>query len=257
MTSTDLVTPRIRLVTRGDDAGSCESANVAVRQAARHGVLRNVSVMAPGPAFEAAVPLLKSLPETVCLGLHVTLNAEWETVKWAPLLPRDQVPSLVDPQGDFWPTPGETQKHGARVDEMLAEIEAQFAHVRRAGLTVSYIDEHMGVSGPWPDLRTGIAQIARREGMVDAHGLPGLPDAGGAGGMDSFLKSVEAAPPGVYVHVTHPGWDADDMRRFDGTGQVARWRDADRRLLTNPDLPVALAARGVEVIRYTDLRPAQ
>lgn len=247
------ITPHIRLVMRGDDAGSCESANVAIRQAARHGVLRNVSVMAPGPAFDAAVPLLKSLPGTVCLGLHVTLNAEWDTVKWAPLLPRDRVPSLVDEHGDFWPTPAETQAHGAQVDEMLAEIAMQLAHIRRAGLTIGYIDEHMGVSGPWPELRAGIAEIARREGVIDAHGLPGLPDAGGTGGMDSFLKSLEAATPGVYVHVTHPGWDADDMRRFDGIGQVALWRDADRRLLTDADLPAALAARNVEVIRYTDL----
>ena len=251
------ITPHIRLVTRGDDAGSCESANVAIRQAARHGVLRNVSVMVPGPAFDAAVPLLLSLPKTVCLGLHVTLNSEWETVKWGPLLPRDRVPSLVDERGHFWPTPNETKAHEARVDEMLAEIAMQLAHVRRAGLTVGYIDEHMGVSLPWPELRAGLAEIARREGLVDAHGLPGLPDADGAGGMDSLLKSLEAAPPGVYVHVTHPGWDADDMRQFDGIGQVAKWRDADRRLLTDPDLPAALAARGVEVIRYTDLRLVQ
>ena len=43
------------------------------------------------------------------------------------------------------------------------------------------------------------------------------------------------------------------MRQFDGIGQVAQWRDADRLLLTDPDLPAALAARSVEVIRYTDL----
>ena len=250
-------TPRIRLVTRGDDAGSCESANVAIRQAARHGVLRNVSVMVPGPAFEAAVPLLKSLPETIRLGLHVTLNAEWETVKWPPVLPRDRVASLVDERGYFWPTPAETQEHGARVEEMLAEIEAQLARMREAGLTVGYMDEHMGVSWPWPELRAGIAGIARREGLVDAHGLPVLPDAGGSGGMDSFLKSLEAAQPGAYVHVTHPGWDAEDMRRFDGIGQVAKWRDADRRLLTDPGLPAALAVLDVQVIRYTDLRVAQ
>ena len=245
--------PRIRLVTRGDDAGSCVSANVAIRQAARHGILRNVSVMAPGPAFDAAVPLLKSLPVNVCLGLHVTLNAEWETVKWSPVLPRDRVPSLVDGQGYFWPTPEETRKHGARVDEMLAEIEAQLARMREAGLTVGYIDEHMGVSGPWPELRAGIAEIARREGLVDAHELPGLPDAGGLGGIESFLKALTEAPSGAYVHVTHPGWDADDMRQFDGIGQVAQWRDADRLLLTDPDLPAALATRSVELIRYTDL----
>ena len=253
MPTSDPIPPRVRLITRGDDAGSCESANVAIWQAARHGVLRNVSVMAPGPAFEAAVPLLQSLPATVCLGLHVTLNAEWKTVKWSPLLPRDRVPSLVDENGFFWPTPAEAQEHGARVDEMLTEIEAQLARMRGAGLTVSYIDEHMGVSWPWPELRAGIAELGQREGLVDAHGLPGLPDAGGSGGMASFLKSLIEAPPGVYVHVTHPGRDSDDMRRFDGTGQVAQSRDADRRLLTDPNLPAAFRALGVQAIRYTDL----
>ena len=253
MPSADCSSPRIRLVTRGDDAGSCDSANLAICQAARHGVLRNISVMAPGPAFDAAVPLLRSLPATVCLGLHVTLNAEWEAVKWQPILPREQVPLLVDAQGHFWPTPAEAHERGARVDEMLAEIEAQLARVRGAGLTVGYVDEHMAVSWPWPELRAGIAALAHREGLVDAYGLPSLPDAGGAGGMDSLLRAVADAPPGVYVHVTHPGWDRGDMRRFDGTGQVARWRDADRRLLTDPSLPEALAVRGVQVIRYTDL----
>ncbi len=253
MTSATPSPPRIRLVTRGDDAGSCDSANVAIRQAARHGILRNVSVMAPGPAFEAAVPLLKSLPDTVCLGLHVTLNAEWETVKWKPVLPRDQVPSLVDENSDFCPTPEISQQMGARLDEMLAEMAAQFAKARQAGLTLSYIDEHMGVSWPWPELRAGIADLAAWEGLRDVHGIPHLPNIETPGDTDAFLAALDQAAPGVYVYVTHPGWDADDMRRFDGTGEVARWPDADRRLLTDPTLPDALAARNVQVIRYTDL----
>lgn len=250
MTSAVPSSPSIRLVTRGDDAGSCDSANIAIRQAARHGILRNVSVMVPGPAFEAAVPLLKSLPDTVCLGLHVTLNAEWKTVKWKPVLPRDQVSSLVDENGNFWPTPEITHQKGAQVDEMLAEAAAQLAKARQAGLTLSYIDEHMGVSWPWPELRTGIADFAAREGLRDVHSVPHLPNIETPG---DILSALDQAAPGTYVYVTHPGWDADDMRRFDGTGQVALWRDADRRLLTDPALPAALAARNVQVIRYTDI----
>ena len=242
---------RIRLITRGDDAGSCDSANEAIVEAARHGILRNVSIMAPGPAFDAAVPLLRGLPESVCLGLHVTLNAEWDDVKWRPVLPAAQVPSLVDADGFFWPTPDESQRRGARVDEMLAEITAQLARLWEAGLTVAYVDEHMGVSWPWPELRAGIADLARREGLVDAHGIPSLPDAG------TLLDAVANVPGGTYVHVTHPGFDRKDMRRFgtDGMepGIVAKWRDADRRRLTEADLGEALADLGVEVIRYVDL----
>lgn len=136
------------------------------------------------------------------------------------------------------------------MDEMLAEIAAQIAKARQAGLTLSYIDEHMGVSWPWPELRAGIAALAAREGLRDVYAIPHLPN---AGTPDNFFQALDQAAPGVYVYVTHPGWDADDMRRFDGTGEVARWRDADRRLLTDPTLPAALAARDVQVVRYIDL----
>ena len=242
---------RLRLITRGDDAGSCDSANEAIVECVRHGILRNVSIMAPGTAFDAAVPLLRDLPESVCLGLHVTLNAEWDRVKWGPVLPVIQVPSLVDADGFFWPTPDEAQRRGAQVGEMLAEIEAQLTRLREAGLTVRYVDEHMGVSWPWPKLRAGIADLARREGLMDAHGIPSLPDA------KTFLKAIEDAPGGTHVYVTHPGFDRDDMRQF-GTegmeaGVVARERDADRRLLTDPSVRKALAAQGAEIIRYVDL----
>ena len=87
--------PRIRLITRGDDAGSCEAANRAILEACERGVLRNVSVMVPGPAFEAAARLLADRPE-ICLGLHATLNAEWEEVRWGPVLPPDQETSEVE-----------------------------------------------------------------------------------------------------------------------------------------------------------------
>ena len=252
-----LMANTLKLITRGDDAGSCDSANEAIAEAAHHGILRNVSVMAPGLAFESAVHLLKSLPESVCLGLHVTLNSEWDQVKWGPVLPIAQVPSLVDADGFFWRTPNEAQQRGARVDEMLAEIEAQLARVRQAGLTVAYVDEHMGVSWPWPELRQGIADLARREGLVDAHRVPSLPNAGEPGDVEALLGAVADAPADSYVYVTHPGFDRDDMRRLgmSGTepGQVARERDADRRLLTDARVQSALEERGVEIIRYTDV----
>lgn len=248
------MTSTVRLITRGDDAGSCPSASEAIAQAAHHGILRNVSVMAPGPAFEAAVPLLRGLPESVCLGLHVTLNSEWERVKWGPVLPISQVPSLVDADGFFWRTPDEAHQRGAQVDEMVAEIEAQLARVRQAGLTVGYVDEHVGVSWPWPGLRDGIADLARREGLVDAHHFTGLPDAGQPGDVEAFLKAVANAASGTYVYVTHPGFDRDDMRRLGMKGMepgvVARERDGDRRLLTDARVREALAERSVKIIRY-------
>ena len=46
--------PRIRLITRGDDCGSNHTANVAIRAAFEHGILKNTSIMVPCAAVEEA-----------------------------------------------------------------------------------------------------------------------------------------------------------------------------------------------------------
>lgn len=75
----------IRFITRADDAGSSRSANRAIAQVVDGGFVRNVSLMACGPAIEDAAQLLAHRKD-VCFGMHTTLNAEWDKVKWRPLL---------------------------------------------------------------------------------------------------------------------------------------------------------------------------
>lgn len=247
----------IRLVTRGDDAGSCASANRAIREACRDGVLRNASIMVPGPAFDEVPQALAGL-DGICLGLHVVLNAEWDGPKWGPVLPAAQVPSLVDEHGHFTRTPNELNAQGANVDEMVAEVQAQLDRASAAGLQLSYLDEHMGV-GWVGGLRQRLAELARREGLADAHGLRHLPMLSPFDGdpVERLIASLRAAPSGNYVYVTHPGCDAEDMRRFShaglAPGQIARERDADRRLWLDPRLRQYGRDHDVEFVRYTDV----
>ena len=250
-------TPQLRLVTRGDDAGSCGSANRAILEACEQGILRNVSIMVPGPAFEEAAKLFAHRPD-ICLGLHVTLNAEWDGPKWGPVLPLKEVPSLVDENGYFFPTPKILYERGFEVEEVVAEVQAQLNKARAYGLNISYLDEHMGLS--WlPGLRKEFANLAKREGLVDAHPLRHLPMKKDAGGnsADRLIASLQAATPGDYIFVTHPGYDADDMRLFQignqEPGSVARERDADRLLLLDPRVREACQYLDVEVVLYTDV----
>ena len=237
----------VRLIVRGDDAGSCDSADEAIAECCRAGVLRNVSVMVPGPTFAAAAHLLSDIPD-ICLGLHVTLNAEWDTVKWGPVLPPAQVPSLVDERGHFLPTPLHLHERRASTDEMMAEVEAQLAKARAFGLPVAYLDEHMGV-GWLPGLDERLAALCAREGLVYAAPIPGLPNAGdGDDLVDRWANDIRRAAPGAYVLVTHPGHDTPDMQAFGGT--VAQERDAERRALLSPRLRDALESPGVEPTRY-------
>ena len=247
----------IRLITRGDDAGSSSSANRALAETASAGFLRNISVMAPGPALEDAARRLAHLPG-VCIGLHVTLNSEWETPRWGPVLPREQVPSLGDGDGFFWRTPAKALAQGAKVSDMLAEASAQLLRLRETGFFVSYLDEHMGVSWSWPDLRAGLAALAASAGLLDAHAVPFLPDSAvpGADPIDGLIARLRTAPGGEYVWVTHPAYDDAEMRAIRGggfaLGEVARQRDSDRRRLRDPRLAAACREMGITAARYME-----
>lgn len=245
----------IRLVTRGDDAGSCQSANRAILESINAGVLRNVSVMVPGLAFDEAAQMFRGRDD-LCLGLHITLNAEWDTVKWKPVSPINKVPSLLDENGYFLETPSLFHERGFSENQAMLEIRAQLQKARDAGLNIQYVDEHMGVS--WVgNLRERIADLCLAENLLDAHSIPALPIEQNDDCLTSWIESLRVAPSGDYVLVTHPGCDADDIHIFTREnlqpGEVARERDAERRAFLNPDLPQLLQKISVQVVRYSDV----
>jgi len=253
---------RIRLVTRGDDAGSCRDANTAIRDAFEKGILRNAGVMAPGPAFEEAARMLKDL-KGLCVGLHATLTDEWNESRWGPVLGAAKVPSLVMADGTFFKDTGAVWKHTPANDEVLAEVAAQLARARAAGLHIRYIDVHMGFDW-FPGLRPRLHDFARAERLVFGQGfLPALPKVDGqsADPVERFIAQLEAAQAGkTYLVVTHPAYDTDQMRAMTygdrKPGEIAHERDRDRRLSMDERILEYCRTHGVEPIRYADLTEA-
>lgn len=244
--------PSIRLVVRADDAGSFISANEAIEQSVEAGLVRNVSVMVPGPAFDDAVRRFAGRND-LCLGLHITLNAELNHPKWGPVLPLETVRSLVDGNGYFRATPLMTQEIGFLLDEAVREIEAQLAAAREAGLKISYVDEHMAVSRI--GLRPYIAELCRREGLIDVHGLARLPL---GTSLDSARNQLVAASPGNYVWVTHPNQTTAETLRLRSPGHpkegnLALIRNAERQLLTEPHLHDLFDTHGVQPVCYSEI----
>ena len=156
--------PRMRIVTRGDDSGSCHSANLAIADAFKQGVLRNTSIMTPAPAFKEAARMYRDL-EGLCVGLHATLTDEWNTHRWGPILGAEAVPSLVKPDGTFFKTTQPLWQNKPDYDEILAEIKAQLDLARSQGLDIGYMDTHMAFS--WFDgLEVHLSAFAKSEGLV-------------------------------------------------------------------------------------------
>ncbi len=127
------------VVVHVDDIGLCRAANdgalLALAGAATCG-----SIMVPCPGFEEVSEIARERPE-LDLGVHLTLNAEYESYRWAPL--RDDVPGLVSPDGGMWRTLQETTEH-ATPEEVERELRAQIERALEAGIDVSHLDSHMG-----------------------------------------------------------------------------------------------------------------
>ena len=249
---------RIRLITRGDDAGCSHSANRALVECCEQGVLRNVSVMVPGPAFNDAVRLFAGRDD-VCLGLHATLSAEWEFPKWGPVLPHEKVPSLVEANGHFTTHPGLLRDRGVSAEEAIAEVQAQLDTARRHGLHISYLDEHMSV-GLVTGLGERLAELCLREHLICAATIPWLPNPQSrpANFVEWWVEQLRHVTPGTYALVSHPVHNDEEMRAFYGRGmargEIARRRDGIRRGLIDPSFRHVCRELGVEFIRYDDAR---
>jgi chitin disaccharide deacetylase len=96
----------------------------------------------PCPWFPAVAQLCRANPD-IDMGVHATLNAEWESYRWAPVSTREADSGLVDEAGYFH------QWHQAVYDNakpaaVEREVNAQIERALAAGIDVTHVDSHMG-----------------------------------------------------------------------------------------------------------------
>ena len=127
------------VVVHVDDLGMSRAANAGgVR--AMEATATCGSIMVPCPGFADMARIARERPE-LDLGVHLTLNCEYEGHRWGPV--RGDVPSLVAPDGGMWRTVRETVEHGFP-EEVDRELRAQIHRALDAGIDVTHIDAHMG-----------------------------------------------------------------------------------------------------------------
>ncbi|MEE8558827.1 MAG: polysaccharide deacetylase family protein [Myxococcota bacterium] len=127
------------VVVHVDDIGMCAAATEGAVMALE-GVATCGSIMVPCPDFEGIARRARERPD-LDLGVHLTLNAEYEGYRWGPL--RDDVPGLVSPDGGMWRTTAETVEH-ASPEEVDRELRAQIDRALDGGIDVTHLDSHMG-----------------------------------------------------------------------------------------------------------------
>lgn len=197
----------MRLITRSDDLGLNRSANAAIARVIAAGWIRNVSVMAVGAALAEAAELVDA---PVCFGLHGTLTAEWEAVKWRSLSRQSALDAC---DGAMVPTVAAFGALSLPAEVILREYDCQLDHLTRLGFPISYVDSHMEAVRVCPEYDSAVRQWAAGHGLVYAadFGTPlspllfELPQR-----PDLFVRCLQQPPHALCLYIGHPALYGED-----------------------------------------------
>jgi predicted glycoside hydrolase/deacetylase ChbG (UPF0249 family) len=201
-----------------DDIGMCQAANEGAFEALANGPATCGSVMVPCPWFGDAVERARANPE-IDLGVHLTLNAEWQHYRWGPVAGAALLPSLVD-AGGYLPRTSAEVLAEARPEEVEIELRAQLERALDAGIDVTHLDAHMGTAllPPFLESYTRLARDYRLPAFAvrpDREILLAL----GAGETAEFYRRVLGGLEADGIPILD-AFDADSLSFEPGEGEA-------------------------------------
>lgn len=259
--SIEKTTVPVELIVRGDDMGMTHTCNLAVQKNFQEGILTCASIIVPSPWFEEAARMCREHPEW-CIGVHLTLNSEWRDYRWKPVIPYNEVPSLVDEDGYFYPTTEAFLDASPKLEEVEKELRAQMELALKRGIDVQYIDTHMDTARSTPELREIVLKICQdydlplsRESGEQQMSIYEVPYKEKEKALAEKLKELES---GLWLLVVHPGLDTPEERALvdinpEGLPDVALNRAAVTDALTSNVIKMIIEKRGIQLTDYRKL----
>jgi len=278
------------VILHADDIGSSQGANAAYVELLNAGILSSAATMVPCPWFPAAAACCRQHRDDprLDMGVHLTLNSEWDAYRWGPISTRDRASGLLDDEG-YFPRREPAVQTQADLDAVEQELRAQIERALAAGIDVTHIDTHMltlfhprllpiylrlsgeyrlpaflprpgaGQLQRWGYSLASIEDLRQQVFAAEAAGLP-LCDHAVVMPLDHHqerqaeaLALLAQAPPGLTYFIFHPAIDSPELRAF---APDWRARVADYELFISDAWRAALAASGVQVIGWRPIRDA-
>jgi predicted glycoside hydrolase/deacetylase ChbG (UPF0249 family) len=271
-----------------DDIGMCQASLQAFQDLWDFGTISSGAVMVPCPWFPATAEFCRTHPE-VDMGVHATLNAEWENYRWGPVSTHDPETGLMDKDGYFhqW-HPGVFEN--AKPEAVAVEVNAQVEKALAAGIDVTHIDSHMGTimhpkyvqsylqagtsrlvpnmlprasaTGFWMILEEGdrssevyvpILQQLEAQGLPMVDALIGMPLEHDEDHIGVAKKLLSEVPAGITHFIFHPSIDTPELRAL---APDWRARVANYNAFMSQDVKDYIKNSGIQVIGYRKLREA-
>jgi len=270
-----------------DDIGMCHASLQAFINLWDFGAISSGAVMVPCPWFPATAEFCRKNPE-VDMGVHATLNAEWESYRWGPISTRDPHTGLIDPAGYFHQWHPAVYENATQ-EAVAAEVNAQVERALAAGIDVTHIDSHMdtiihprffnsylqaGASRRIPAMvlrasAQGLALMGIHDKNLDfyqpildrleADGLPmldgmaWLPLEHADDHIGLAKKLLSELPAGVSHFLFHPSLDTPELRAI---APDWRARVANYNAFMSQELKDYIKNSGIQVIGYRKLKDA-
>jgi predicted glycoside hydrolase/deacetylase ChbG (UPF0249 family) len=270
-----------------DDIGMCQASVQAFKDLWTFGTISSGAVMVPCPWFPATAQMCRENPE-MDMGVHVTLNAEWESYRWGPVSTRDQLSGLMDADGYFhqW---HEAVYQNAQPEAVAVEVNAQIERALAAGIDVTHVDSHMGTIMNSRFIQSYIQAAASRQlpnmlprttakgiemmgvsneelimyepimaqlesmGIPMLEGIVSMPLEHDENHVGVAKKLLSELPVGITHFILHPSIDTPELRAICPDWQA---RVANYNAFMDDDLKKFIETENVKLIGYRQIRDA-
>jgi hypothetical protein len=265
------------LIIHADDFAMMHTVDTAIEQAFENHWITSASILVPCPWFPEVAQWAKSHPDAD-LGIHIALNADWTSYRWAPVSPQPPSSSLLDADG-YLPLTTEYVDAHAKMPDVAVETHAQIDKAKAAGIHITHLDTHMGTIVSTPDLLNVYLAAGRDyklpnllakdprlpepqlppgtivlDGVIEIR--PGVPN---AQWLDAYKKMLQPLPPGTYQLIVHLAHNDAEIQgaTFDHPDWGAQWRQNDLDLVSNPEFQKFLKDQNFILISWKDLAKVQ
>jgi hypothetical protein len=268
-----------------DDIGMCQASVTAFEHLWDFGTISSGATMVPCPWFPSVAKMCRE-NQTMDMGVHATLNAEWTSYRWGPVSTRDPESGLLDKDGYFHQWHPAVYEN-ASPEAVAAEVNAQLERALAAGIDVTHLDSHMGtimhpkfvqvylqaaISRNLPPMlprlsakgfdALGVSDEAMAvyapileqleiQGVPMLDGLYGMPLHDDKDHIDIAKKLLSEAPAGITHFILHPSVDTPELRAI-----APDWRArlANYNAFMSQELKDFLRNSGIQLIGYRSIR---
>ena len=264
------------LIIHADDIGVSHSETQATIDGFAAGLINSGSIMVPCPWMPEIADYAVKNPEAD-LGLHLTLTAEWKLYKWGPVMPKAEVPGLVDAKGFLYDNCNEVTLN-ASVEEVEKELRAQIERAKAFGINPTHFDTHMGcllnpkyfglylkmgreygvpvmLSKEWFQQFPGFKNMLSGDELMLDRVLMANPEHFKSGMAEFYSNALKTLEPGVSLMIVHVAYDDAEMQAvtIDHPDFGAAWRQEDFDFFTSETCRKLLEENNIQLITWREI----